>query len=482
MALADPFVNIPSGTRPASFEADSENYHNVQLPAKIQEIAAAALAMSLNSVQATSTTSMLIGTGAKTLTIQTNKSFLAGMDIRVVDAANPTVNYVNAVVTSYVIGTGAFGFTVPAGQAFGSGTLTNWVVFQTPAGGATNTFVHQLVQNQSANSAVAGGTATVATATPSPAYGAVAARQRINLGMPNAANGVAMTLQLGGQAALPCLNQDGSFVSYPANYKADWEINEAATTWILKNPPAKPAILSITGAVGASALTITINPVTLDFRATPLTSGTVNSRSISTAISMIVSSGSTLGTVNAVKSRIAVLAIDNAGTVEVACVNLAGGNDLSETGLINTTAEGGAGAADSANVIYSTTARTGVPYRVVGYIESTQTTAGTWAAAPSTIQGTGGEANTAMSSIGYGQTWQTVTRTSGTTYYNDTGKPIMWVVSINPISSCTATIGGVTFPADATVASVAIKSTFIIPPSVSYSWTGSGTITHAELR
>lgn len=31
-------------------------------------------------------------------------------------------------------------------------------------------------------------------------------------------------------------------------------------------------------------------------------------------------------------------------------------------------------------------------------------------------------------SIGYGQTWQTVTRTAGTTYTNSTGKPIMLAV------------------------------------------------------
>jgi hypothetical protein len=127
-----------------------------------------------------------------------------------------------------------------------------------------------------------------------------------------------------------------------------------------------------------------------------------------------------------VQSRIVVLALDNAGTVELAVVNIAGGNDLTETGVISTTAEGGAGAADSASVVYSTTARTGVAYRVVGYIESTQATAGTWATTPSTIQGQGGQALSAMSSFGYGQTWQNVTasRVVGTTYYNTTGKPI----------------------------------------------------------
>jgi hypothetical protein len=194
-------------------------------------------------------------------------------------------------------------------------------------------------------------------------------------------------------------------------------------------------IQPITASVAANALTVTLNPTSLNFRSSTLGSGAVNTRTVSTAISMTVSSGSTLGTINNTASRIVVLAIDNAGTVELAVVNISGGNQLDETNLISTTAEGGAGAADSANVIYSATARTNVPYRVVGFIDSTQTTAGTWATAPSTIQGVGGQALTALSSIGYGQTWQSPSRSSGTTYYNTTGKPIFVCININPTSS-----------------------------------------------
>lgn len=155
--------------------------------------------------------------------------------------------------------------------------------------------------------------------------------------------------------------------------------------------PNAKQIQSITASVGSGALTLTLNPTSLDFRSSTLGSGTVNTRTVTSAISLVISNGSTLGTVNATMARIALLAIDNAGTVELAAVNIAGGNNLDETTLISTTAEGGAGAADSANVIYSTTARTNVPFRVVGYIESTQATAGTWATAPSTIQGSGGQ-------------------------------------------------------------------------------------------
>lgn len=242
-------------------------------------------------------------------------------------------------------------------------------------------------------------------------------------------------------------------------------------------------IQPITASVSGNALTVTLNPTTLTFRSPSLASGAVNVRTVSTAISMTVSSGSTLGTVNAQTSKIVVLALDNAGTVELAVVNIAGGNQLDETNLISTTAEGGAGGADSINVIYSTTARTSLPYRVVGYVESTQTTAGTWAAAPTTIQGVGGQALTSMGSVGYSQTWQTVTRSSGTTYYNTTGRAIVFTFTANLTQNTTVTIGGVNavnVPAQPYVSQI----TVIVPPNMSYSATSAqaGLVNPRELR
>lgn len=146
----------------------------------------------------------------------------------------------------------------------------------------------------------------------------------------------------------------------------------------------------ITASVGTNALTLTLNPTNLEFRSATIGSGTVNMRTVAAAISVVISSGSTMGTSNGVASRIALLAIDNAGTVELAAVNAAGSFHFDESQLISTTAEGGAGAADSASVVYSTTARSNVPFRFVGYVESTQATAGTWATSPSKIQGAGG--------------------------------------------------------------------------------------------
>lgn len=235
-------------------------------------------------------------------------------------------------------------------------------------------------------------------------------------------------------------------------------------------------IQPITASVGSNALTLTLNPTVLDFRSSTLGSGTVNTRTISTAISVVISSGSTLGTISAQSSRIVVLAIDNAGTVELAAVNLAGGVNLDECGVISTTAEGGAGGADSATVVYSTTARTNVAYRVVGFVESTQATAGTWATAPSTIQGYGGQALASLQSLGYGQTYQLVTRTAGVTYYNTTGKPIHMVVNINAAAaaSCSVNIafnGGsaITFlSASAGTGPTGCAGSIVIPPGFSY--------------
>ena len=246
---------------------------------------------------------------------------------------------------------------------------------------------------------------------------------------------------------------------------------------------AIPQIQPISASVASNALTISASALSLDFRSTTLGSGTVTTVT-GTPSSLVISSGSTLGTVSATKSRIVVIAMNNAGTLELAAVNISGGNQLDETNLISTAAEGGAGAADSASTIYSTTARTSLAYRVIGYIESTQATAGTWATAPSTIQGYGGQALDSMGTLGYSQTWQNLfaSRAAATTYYNTTGRPIMVIVSgdtsPNNGQNVNLIINGVTVSSTYFALSsqqVRIPVTGIVPPSGSYSATVSAT-------
>lgn len=242
------------------------------------------------------------------------------------------------------------------------------------------------------------------------------------------------------------------------------------------------------GTVAANALTVTLQPCSISFRSTTLTSGSPTTVTTASALTLTVPSGATLGTVNAVQSDVVVLAINNAGTMELAVVNLSGGNDLSETGLISTTTI--SSGATSASTIYSTTGRSNVAYRVVGFVRSTQATAGTWASAPSLVQAAGGNSANAMSSLGYGQTWQNVTRNAATTYYNTTGKPIFGsylllmdtsgarpVIIINGVQ----VVGSNAY---ASVVNVALQA--VIPPGASYTWSatsGAATMSGAlELR
>jgi hypothetical protein len=118
--------------------------------------------------------------------------------------------------------------------------------------------------------------------------------------------------------------------------------------------------------------------------------------------------------------------------------------------------------------VYSTTARTNVAYRVIGVVRSTQTTAGTWATAPSLIQGQGGQALAAMQSLGMGQTWQNVTgsRAFGTTYYNTTGRPIQInMQSTSGTANLSLTVNGTALG----VQSAFISGHWIIPVGASYS-------------
>ncbi|MFC3939631.1 hypothetical protein CCU68_18775 [Pseudomonas gingeri NCPPB 3146 = LMG 5327] len=247
---------------------------------------------------------------------------------------------------------------------------------------------------------------------------------------------------------------------------------------------ASKQIFPVSTIVSSNALTLSLNPTSLDFRSPLLVSGAVNSRSVVSTISLVVPFGATLGTVAAQPSRLALLAIDNLGVVELAVVNLSGSNNLDETTLINTTAIGAT--ATSSSVVYSATSRTGVPFRVVGFVDVTQATAGTWLSAPAITQGIGGMAVNALS---YSQTWRNVlpSRASGVNYTNTTGRPIMVAVSnTTQFSALTAVVGGISlgssnsyYPNSGGPASF---MSFMVPPGAVYSVTGNAISQWSELR
>lgn len=147
---------------------------------------------------------------------------------------------------------------------------------------------------------------------------------------------------------------------------------------------------SLAISLAANALTIALktaaganpsaaSPVKMYFRDPTLTNGNSSLVSHAAALSTVISSGSTAGHFDGKDDFIYVYGMNNAGALELAWST----SGLWDEGVLHTTtAEGGAGAADSRRVLYSTTARTNKAIRFLGRFRSNQSTAGTWAAAP----------------------------------------------------------------------------------------------------
>lgn len=131
--------------------------------------------------------------------------------------------------------------------------------------------------------------------------------------------------------------------------------------------------IDVTQATGA--LTVACNAaIYQDFRSTTLTDGTPTTV-LADPADLVLPDGATLGSTTTVAADIAVLMINNAGTAEFAVVNLSGGVNLDESGVISTTLIDTA--SDSAGVVYSTTARSNVAYKVVKKFTAVNT-AGAW--------------------------------------------------------------------------------------------------------
>jgi hypothetical protein len=371
--------------------------------------------------------------------------------------------------------------------------LTNATSVQTALGVPSTTTVATDLQKQSFTAFTTGGTSAAFTLTPIPTISSLVANQRFRVKF-NAASTGTPTLAINGLTAAPLKQYDFTGAKVTASVAAGQlvDVEYDGTDYIILDPlpSADKQIQPITASVATNALTCTLNPTSLDFRSSTLTSGAVNTRVIREAISLTVPNTATLGclstaTANYTKDRLILLALDiGTGVVELAIINSAGGNNLDETTLISTTILNTG--ATAKNVAYSTTARTSVPFRVVGYVElPAQATAGTWATAPTTVQGQGGQALAAMSSLGYGQTFQNfvagTTRISGTTYYNTTGKPILVIVEFNKTTAQTLTIGGNTMAMAANA--IYCDLSFIVPAAMSYSFAApTGILNWSELR
>jgi hypothetical protein len=133
---------------------------------------------------------------------------------------------------------------------------------------------------------------------------------------------------------------------------------------------------SITTSIAASALTIALkdaagadpsssSPCIINFRSATATSGVHTQVSVQAATSVVISNGSSLGSVATSTITPYVYAINNAGTVVLGVEN---GSPRDEGSVASSTAEGGAGTADSGGVIYTTSAQTSKALRLLGRV------------------------------------------------------------------------------------------------------------------
>lgn len=186
-----------------------------------------------------------------------------------------------------------------------------------------------------------------------------------------------------------------TFVSDGANWHVAWDGRAVGATL---------GVSMVNGildtSVGASALTVSVktlagndpsagDPVYLIFRSATLANGGYVRRVLTAATSVTVSSGSTLGASNSSPLRLWVTAHDDDGTIYLGVSNRrtsTGIAPLNVAAQVSTSAEGGAGGADSAGTIYTSSAVTSKAMAILGYLDwpSGLSTAGAWASAPTT--------------------------------------------------------------------------------------------------
>lgn len=97
-----------------------------------QAAQSAASAINSPGTNASSTSSISIGTGSRSLTIETGKAYAVGQHVIIANTSTPS-NYMLAQIQSYNSGTGSL--TVTSLSTSGSGTYSNWTISLTaPAG------------------------------------------------------------------------------------------------------------------------------------------------------------------------------------------------------------------------------------------------------------------------------------------------------------------------------------------------------------
>lgn len=370
------------------------------MDAQFTDNAEALLTTNINNSDDPVTFSVTAGAGAKFPALTGNQWY----PIVVVDASG---NYEKMKVTARTTD------SMTAVRAQGSTTKKAFAIGDAVYLGITKELLDEFVGEQDLQAdlsdwAIAGGTADAITASYTPAIITLVNGQELHARVSAAnltatptfsPNGTPLVItKNGGQALAP-----GDIAG--AGYEMILRYDAGNTRYELLNPATSTLTaeqlnifgriqnLGLAFSVATNALTAAVktaagadasaaSPIKAALRHATVTNGTFNVRTLTAALGLVVSSGSTLGHRDAEAGFLYWYLIDNAGTLELAVSQRYFGN----YGIVSTTAEGGIGGADSPLVMYSTAARSNVPFICVGRTTGTQTVAGTWTATPSKIE------------------------------------------------------------------------------------------------
>ncbi|MEO6381988.1 MAG: hypothetical protein ABIO35_08320 [Nitrobacter sp.] len=307
----------------------------------------------------TATDTAVIAVGTATFNTQTSRQWLVGTYLTVSNTSDGSA-YLHGPITAYNSGTGAV--TLNVQDVSGSGSYNSW------------------------NLSIAGTRGTIGV---TGATGATSIK-----GVPTLSN-----FAIFGPTTSTTNVSDGGTTGYGLSY--DYTTLKFNTT----SPPAAygAAINArLIPSVASSALTIALkdangadptaaSPVMVPFRDPNPLASNVSWASVTAATTVSITSGSTMGFANLVPGRVWVVGFFDAGTFRLGAIqNLSGTGiyPLQGWGIASSTAEGGAGAADTSQTFYTGAAVTSKAYTVLGYLtwETALPTAGLWTATPDRVQ------------------------------------------------------------------------------------------------
>lgn len=242
--------------------------------------------------------------------------------------------------------------------------------------GASETTVDELITdilNGAANATAAAASAAAAAAS------AAAIEALLPLAAANIGTGAVETAKIASNAVTPIKLATAS-VPYAGGMLNGYLVESRAAN------AATFAVKTLAGTDPSAT-----DPVYVAFRSATVGSGAFVIRTLTSALTLTLSAGSTLGFTSAVAARVWLVIFDDAGTLRLGAINCRSGVNVFPLGrwpVASSTAEGGAGGADTAQVFYTGTAVTAKAYAVIGYAsyETGLATAGNWAAAPTRLQ------------------------------------------------------------------------------------------------